>query len=212
MQFDLFGSILPLDNDSFQIPNAQLVWPKGKRYVSVNNFGFGGTNAHVVLEKTPFSLTVAGQTTINHLAGESSDTLRLYVLSAFDELTLKEQIKQLGIYLQQRLELFEKRMAPNLAYTLAQRRSLLPWKVSILARSLAEVIEATTKSNLFIQRSVEPPRMGFVFTGQGAQWHAMGRELMNTYPVFKSSMEETDRCLKSLGAKFSLLGKLRSIF
>ena len=149
---------------------------------------------------------------MNHLAGESSDTLRLYVLSAFDDLALKEQIKQLGIYLQQRLELFEKRMAPDLAYTLAQRRSLLPWKVSILARSLAEVVEATTESKLITQRSVEPPRIGFVFTGQGAQWHAMGRELMNTYPVFKSTMEETDRCLKRLGASFSLLGKPRLVF
>lgn len=198
--FQLYGN-------GFKVPNRQMVWPRGKRYASINNFGFGGTNAHVVLEKTPFSLSIAGQTTTQHLAGESPQTWRLYVLSAYSQLSLKALIKQLGVYLQQRLELFEKRLSRNLAYTLGQRRSTLSWKVAIPARTLAEVVEATTELRLIPQRSVESPILGFIFTGQGAQWYAMGRELMGAYPVFKSAIVEIDGFLEKLGAQFSLIGE-----
>lgn len=47
-----------------------------------------------------------------------------------------------------------------------------------------------------------------MYTGQGAQWHAMGRELMQAYPVFSKTMEDADRCLRDLGAEFSLIEEL----
>jgi len=199
--------LFKLYDNGFKVPNRQIAWPRGKRYASINNFGFGGTNAHVVLEKTPFNASVAGQTTTQHLAGESSQMWRLYVLSAHDQLTLKALVNQLGIYLQQTLELFEKRLSRNLAYTIGQRRSFLPWKIVIPARTLAEVVEATSESRLIPQRSVKSPRLGYIFTGQGAQWYAMGRELMSAYPVFKSAIKKSDRFLESLGAQFSLIGE-----
>lgn len=54
--------------------------------------------------------------------------------------------------------------------------------------------------------------LGFVFTGQGAQWHAMGRELYHRhhggYPVYKAALERADRCLRRLGAAWSLVEEL----
>ena len=47
-----------------------------------------------------------------------------------------------------------------------------------------------------------------VFTGQGAQWHAVGRELIMAYPPFKASLEEDEIYLKELGADWSLLEEL----
>jgi acyl transferase domain-containing protein/NADPH:quinone reductase-like Zn-dependent oxidoreductase len=47
-----------------------------------------------------------------------------------------------------------------------------------------------------------------VFTGQGAQWYAMGRELITTYPVFGASIKEADAILKDLGADWSLMEEL----
>ena len=161
----------------------------------------------MVLEKTPFNLSAAGQTTTQHLVGEPEQTWRLYVLSAYDQRTLRALVDQLGVYLQQRLELFEKRLSRNLAYTLGQRRSLFSWKIAVPARTLAEVVEAITESRLVPQRSVKLPKLGFIFTGQGAQWYAMGRELTNAYPVFRSAIEASDRILGDLGAPFSLIGK-----
>ena len=50
------------------------------------------------------------------------------------------------------------------------------------------------------------PRIGFVFNGQGAQWHAMGRELIAAYPVFGSAILRADQMLKEYGATWSLHG------
>lgn len=117
-------------------------------------------------------------------------------------------MKDLTIYLEQRPEVFQNSLLPNLAYTLGQRRSHLTYKVAIPARSSAELIPALAGSELAPVRSTKEPRIGFVFTGQGAQWHAMGRELLDAYPVFAATMEKIDRYLFDLGADFSLLGIL----
>jgi acyl transferase domain-containing protein len=57
-------------------------------------------------------------------------------------------------------------------------------------------------------RTNEAPKIGFVFTGQGAQWWAMGRELIEAYPVFKDCVIEAEGYLKEFGSKWSLIGKL----
>ena len=56
-------------------------------------------------------------------------------------------------------------------------------------------------------RATKPPKVAFVFTGQGAQWYAMGRELIQHYLVFRAAMDVCDECLLQYGASFSPLGK-----
>lgn len=57
-------------------------------------------------------------------------------------------------------------------------------------------------------KSIKSPSIGFVFTGQGAQWFAMGRELM-IYDVFRINIEGADKYLRDLGSSWSLIGKSR---
>ncbi|CAL3970577.1 unnamed protein product, partial [Diplocarpon coronariae] len=68
------------------------------------------------------------------------------------------------------------------------------------------MIPALASNDTSSSRSVGEPRIGFIFTGQGAQWYAMGRELFDAYPIFAATMERIDRYLTKLGANFSLLG------
>jgi acyl transferase domain-containing protein len=112
----------------------------------------------------------------------------------------------LTVYLEQRPEVFQNSLLPNLAFTLGQRRSHLSYKLAIPARSSAELIPALTSLASVPSRTLTGPKIGFIFTGQGAQWHAMGHELLDAYPVFATSMERIDRHLFKLGADFSLLG------
>ena len=51
-------------------------------------------------------------------------------------------------------------------------------------------------------------RVTFVFTGQGAQWHAMGRELITTCPQFRDSLSKSGSILQGLGASWSLIDEL----
>jgi acyl transferase domain-containing protein len=138
----------------------------------------------------------------------SGPAKRLYALSANDKASLEYQMQRLGVYLEQRPEVFQNSLLPNLAYTLGQRRSVLSWKVAIPARSSAELIPSLAGTSITPSRSTKEPRIGFVFTGQGAQWHAMGRELFDAYPVFARTMEQIDVCLTQMGSDFSLIEEL----
>jgi len=182
-----------------QVPVSQRPWPRNKRFASVNNFGFGGTNAHVVLERAPFWKK-------NETPDSEFQSRKLFVLSANDKNALEAQMKNLGIYLEQRPEIFQNDLMGNIAYTLGQRRSLLQWRVAISTTSSFDLIQTLNSGKTLPARETEPPRIGFIFTGQGAQYYNMGRELYDQYPVYKATIDACDRYLVSLGAPFSLIG------
>lgn len=162
------------------------------------------TFASCVLEKPP-THTRPGQEKPLY----SGRTQRLFVISANDEVSAKSSLRNLSIFLEQHPEVFQKQLLRNLAYTLCHRRSHLSWRVGIVASSAAELVESVSSSDTKpVRASQNAPRIAFVYTGQGAQWHAMGRELMQAYPVFAKTMEDADSCLKNLGAEFSLIEEL----
>ncbi|CZS97698.1 related to polyketide synthase [Rhynchosporium agropyri] len=200
---------IPFDEWHLKVPTSQRPWPRGKKYASINNFGFGGTNAHTVLERAPVAQKTLLPGTNDTLAtGTKAPSKRLYVLSANDKLSLEARMNDLTVYLEQRPEVFQKSLLPSLAYTLGQRRSHLAYKVAIPARNSSELIPALAGNEITPSRSTKEPRIGFVYTGQGAQWHAMGRELLDAYPVFAATMEKLDRYLNEFGADFSLIEEL----
>lgn len=133
----------------------------------------------------------------------------LYVLSANSEKSVKSQMQNLGIYLEQRPETLELSLMGKLAYTLCERRSFLTWKVAVTAESSSELVRKLANPDLRPVSAFHAPKILFAFTGQGAQWHAMGRELMKTYPVFALTIEMADGYLKTLGASWSLQGTYR---
>lgn len=154
----------------------------------------------MVLEQIP-SLHEGG-------ANEKSPALKrkIITLSGHDENAVKEQVKKLGFYLEQHPAVFQESVFNDLAYTLAQRRTVFPWRLAIAGCSTIEIgqqLSAEPKPS----RAQGVPTIGFVFTGQGAQWFAMGKELIPSYPVFRRTMEAVDNCLSRLGANFSIIGK-----
>lgn len=101
----------------------------------------------------------------------------------------------------------ENLLMKRLAYTLSSRRSVLPWKTFVVATSgkdLGHQVESPSRP----LRSSTVPKLGFVFTGQGAQWTGMGRELC-AHQVFLESLEAASAHLVTLGCTWSLLGKFR---
>ncbi|TVY13419.1 Reducing polyketide synthase PKS2 [Lachnellula arida] len=194
---------IPFSKWHLKVPVSQCPWPRPKRFASVNNFGFGGTNAHAVLERAPF-LKKNDAETVDPLDFQSR---RLFVLSANDKTAIEAMMKNMGIYLEQRPEIFQSDLMANVAYTLGQRRSFMQWRVAISSPTSFELIETLNSGKVAPTRETET-RIGFIFTGQGAQWNAMGRELYEQYPVFAASMDSCDQCLASLGATFSVIAEL----
>lgn len=75
-----------------------------------------------------------------------------------------------------------------------------------MAASREELLDVLTPQQLEPRRALNCPRIGFIFTGQGAQWYAMGIELVGRYEVFRNTLYSADSHFKSLGASWSLLG------
>ena len=144
----------------------------------------------------------------NGIQEPSTSQLRLFTWSAFDETALSLSAAAYRAHLS-KLESFvgNDEYLANLAYTLSNKRSKLPWKLFATASSLDELIAQLEKDTSRLSRSsFAAPKMAFIFTGQGAQWWAMGRELL-TYRIFQESLEAAGQYFQSLGCKWNLIGK-----
>ncbi|KAG8158497.1 hypothetical protein KVR01_011619 [Diaporthe batatas] len=223
---------IPWKEWNLKVLKRQQPWPKSKKYISVNNFGFGGTNAHVVLGKAPsihkpqppkpnqeppqqetqsmlrlFTTTRTPKTDVVQPVNPSNT--KLFVMSASDKASLLSVMKRMVVYLEQRPEIFQKDLMENFAYTLGQRRSLLQWRAAIATDSSFDLIESINSDKVIpCKQSAEKPRLGFIFTGQGAQWHAMGRELYHQYPVYATAINRANECLRQLRSDWSLSHEL----
>ena len=104
------------------------------------------------------------------------------------------------------LDTDKNQLMDNLSYTLSNKRSMLPWKAFIVASSLQNIRHKLPTKLSRPVRSSAAPALSFVFTGQGAQWAGMGRELLE-YPVFEASLRKSESCLQSLGSEWALIGE-----
>ncbi|TPX07104.1 uncharacterized protein E0L32_010999 [Thyridium curvatum] len=186
-----------------RVPTELTPWPTNKPLrASVNNFGIGGTNAHAILEA--FLNQVQGQQLTN---GETEhESRQVFLFSAKDPAVAAASAKALATW----VRAGKARIKPaDLAYTLSERRSWHPWRIAVSAVSLNDLSAKLEQPGIKASHiAATKPRIGFVFNGQGAQWHAMGRELISAYPVFRKAIQEADQILKEHGAEWSLIEEL----
>lgn len=228
IHFDNPNPKINFDENNLQVPTAVMPWPnEGPRRISVNSFGYGGSNAHIILDDACSYLDhnqLSGHHVTNHSQfGRASNTLdrpassfcRVFPISAHDKeglgrvkLALAEYLAVKSVQLKGEME--KSKFLDDLAFTLSERRSHLQWKTYFTASSLEDLSAALLADNTALptRPSSRKPRLGFVFTGQGAQWAGMGMDLMR-YPVFRDSIEAADRYLqKELGCKWSACKEL----
>ncbi|KAJ5088244.1 type I iterative polyketide synthase [Penicillium angulare] len=195
---------IPLNDWHMKVVTSTRPWPRNKKYVSVSNYGFGGTNAHVVFEKPP-----PPKENQDDPESDGDPPHKLFLISANDKESLKTRIRDFGVYFEQRPEVFEKSLFGNFAYTLGSKLSHLSYRVALSATSLDELSIRLAQLKANPTRVLGDTTIAFVFTGQGAQWAQMGIPLMEEYSVFAESLERADKHLQDLGAEFSLIEALR---
>ena len=142
------------------------------------------------------------------LAGSAPRMLRprLLVLSTHDKGGLNRLTAEYMRYFEKTTVAHDQVVSylDNLAYTFSSRRSSLPWKSFLLADSIDDLRHLDTKVS-HPQQSLAKPTLGFVFTGQGAQWAGMGREL-SVFAIFERSLREAEEYLTELGCRWRLRG------
>lgn len=131
---------------------------------------------------------------------------RLFILSARSKKSLLVQAQSLAQWIVKRNEID----LEDLSYTLSARRSVLEWRSTIVAENQEELIHSLRELNVSngLEKSSQRFRVCFTFTGQGAQWYAMGRELLFACPFFRESLSRSDLVLRELGASWSLMDEL----
>lgn len=102
----------------------------------------------------------------------------------------------------------------DLAYTLALKRDTMRYRTSLLAKAPDDSLNETDQINFPSVKTASPSPVSFVFTGQGAQWPQMGRELFVEYPSFAARMAHLDTVLAKVqpqGSTWSIRGEYQPI-
>ena len=160
------------------IPTEPVAWEgvDGRRIAGVSAFGFGGTNAHLVLEAPP-----PGASRHPSLAKEGND-VQVLPLSARDPQALKELVARWADWLEATAEPFA-----AIAQTASAGRSHFAHRLAVTAtdaRSAAVALRRATP--VAVQNA---PRIAFLFTGQGSQYSGMARRAYACFPVFRAALD-----------------------
>ena len=173
-------------------------------FAGINSFGFGGGNAHVILEAAP----VIRKRKSSRDEGRSLRPMILPI-SAHSGEALRTATQNYRALLEN-----EETDLPALCAAAATRRSHHDHRLCVIADSrkeMAQVLEGflagETNPNVVAGEVSTSAAPVFVFSGQGPQWWAMGRELIRKEALFRRKIEECDGLLREFGS-WSLIEEL----
>ncbi|HEU4625136.1 MAG TPA: SDR family NAD(P)-dependent oxidoreductase [Steroidobacteraceae bacterium] len=195
----------------FQTPNPHIAWEDmsvevaarlqpfpeydGRRIAGVSSFGFSGTNVHVVLES-------ASETYSQSQPAHPPRAIQLLTLSAKSEAALDHSVRRLSEYLEgpgRELAL------ADVCHTASAGRAHFAHRLAVPVKSRDELIHALRSIESGTPAGVRGqvsgaalPKIAFLFTGQGAQYPGMGRELYESEPVFRDVL---DRCAQAMAGE-----------
>src|SRR5579875_6646 len=163
----------------------------------VNSFGYGGTNAHVVLQEAP---PTSGGCQRPGESNRNIHTSRSPVLVPLSARTPQALQALADAWRQFVADCPPDVSLHDLAYNAAHRRSHHDQRLALVAHSREELIEQLAASAPLEQGTVkQQPRLAFVCSGQGPQWWAMGRQLLEQEPIFRTTIERCDEIVRHLG-------------
>ena len=172
--------LVPFSESRLTVPTEVIAWPRGRlQRISVNSFGLGGANAHVIVDAASSTSEPNGVLSAKLARSEESEQ-RLLVFSAHSEVSLQKMISNYSEFIKSGPFLLS-----DLAYTLSVKRH--HWNVRSFCVSKGKTLQAVP--------AVKTPKFKgllLIFTGQGAQWKGMGRKLLRDFSTFAEDIRKMD--------------------
>jgi len=182
---------LAIADTPLSIPTELTPWSTEQKLAGVSSFGFGGTNAHVVLSSAPaLSIKVA----------EVERPKHLLTLSAQNEAALIALANAYHSYIKSHPTI----SIADVCFTANTGRSHFSNRLAVVADSPEQIQEqlgafavgGETVGLMTAQVPNHKPRLAFLFTGQGSQYVGMGRVLYQTQPTFRQTLDHCDEILR----------------
>ncbi|MCM2370264.1 type I polyketide synthase [Aporhodopirellula aestuarii] len=195
--FEIPNPSIPLDRYHLNVPTELRSLPSDgpvQPLASVNSFGFGGTNAHVVLQAAPKPTSPQRDHAI-------ADRPFVLPISARDESSLREYVNQY----RKRLKTFDGELA-DFCSSAGARKEHHEQRLTVVGRNTRELTRGLTKwlrqgeasDGIVCGRpSDRADQSVFVFTGQGSQWCGMGQRLIQREPIARETVEEIDELFQA---------------
>ncbi|KAK6070070.1 beta-ketoacyl synthase domain-containing protein [Seiridium cupressi] len=206
---------------NLEIPTSLVAWPEPPhgqpRRASVNSFGFGGTNSHAIVEAyvpeihdsvvANFS-DLPRRQALHEITPNQTSRMAISPTSLPLLMSASSQKSLRGIIHTWRSCLAENPRASlqQLAWSLCRHRTALPYKVSVAASSKTDAIKildamlesASENAELGVRSSTttKKPRILGIFTGQGAQWPSMSRQLLLSNQRYRDTIHQLDQILQ----------------
>ena len=162
-------------------------------FVGCSSFGFGGANAHVVLQRAPVARIL--RRSLYHIQQQNASdaipancTPQLLVISAASPVALQEQAKNWISYLSQ-VPTNANRRFQDILFSASVRSHHHSHRLALIVRNardaqqlLQDFVEGTaqrrnTTNSVAVDTEIAPA-IAFVFSGMGTQWWAMARQLL----------------------------------
>ena len=165
--------------------------PSQPRRVFVNNFSAAGGNSALLLEDAPLKDE-------SSTAGADPRTVHLVAVSAKNGFSLQGNLSSMLEFLKQNPHV----SLGRLSYTTTARRMHHQHRVMLAGSTVEEIgaqIETALRDNTGMTRPKSAPKIVFTFTGQGAQFPGMGKQLFENFSLFRTEMRRLDQIGQSLG-------------
>jgi acyl transferase domain-containing protein/NADPH:quinone reductase-like Zn-dependent oxidoreductase/acyl carrier protein len=199
LHVDAPSSQVDWGSGAVELVTGATAWPRTdhRRRAGVSSFGFSGTNAHVILEQAPEELTVRNGDPVTEGGRSPRDPAQRppvvpWVISARSVPGLAAQARRLTEFAGSRPEL----EPGDVGWSLATTRSALPQRAVVvgadrqeLLAGLDRVASGQQSPSVLTGSAGSVGKVGFVFTGQGAQRVEMGESLYTAYPTFARAFD-----------------------
>ena len=186
------SSHIPWDKLPLKVPTAPTKWSsQGKRLAGISSFGISGTNVHLVVEEAP---------EVELLQSQAEGHQHLLCLSAKTEAALVSLTKEYQSF----LKLNPTASLTDICFTANTGRSHFKHRLAVVAESIPVLsnqlqgFALSDSTSKLIQGVAENNRnqIVFLFTGQGSQYVGMARQLYETQPTFRKTLDKCDEILR----------------